>query len=75
MKGTGLITGVAGLTITYVQYSNGEMSGKVVLADVAFGTMGFGGSRGATISIAYFGIKAIYEYSTENSVFEKPGGN
>jgi len=74
LKRTGFLAGLAGLGITYKQYSNNEITATEALVDGAFGVTGFVGARGALISISYFGIKAIYEYSTGNSVFEKPGG-
>lgn len=40
--------------------------------DATFGAIGFMGSVGAGVSILYFGGKAIYEYSTGDTLFDKP---
>lgn len=74
LKGASYVAGGAGLLITGYQFANGQISGLEAGVDASFGVVGFFGWRGAAISIVYFGGKALYEYSTGETVFEKPGG-
>lgn len=74
MKGVSWTAGGAGLLLTGYQYGSGQISGTEAVVDGIFGIIGFIGPIGAGISIIYFGGKALYEYSTGDTVFEKPGG-
>ncbi len=71
MKGVSLTAGGAGILLTGYQYKSGQISGTEALVD---GIMGVAGFWFPGISIIYFGGKALYEYSTGNTLFEKPGG-
>jgi len=71
LKGAGVVAGFGGLAVTGYQLYNGQISGTEAAVDAAFGAIGFTG-WGAPISIAYFGGKFLYEYSTGNTLFDKP---
>ncbi|WP_460687382.1 hypothetical protein, partial [Niabella aquatica] len=73
LKTAGNAAGFMSLGITTYQYFDGQISGTEALVDGFFGVLGFFPAT-AGISILYFGGKALYEYSTGNTFFEKPGG-
>jgi RHS repeat-associated protein len=68
----GIVAGGIGLGITTYQYFSGQITGKEALVDSVFGAIGFMGPIGAGISILYFGGKAVYEYSSGDTLFDKP---
>lgn len=70
-KGVSCTAGGAGVLLTAYQYGSGQISGTEALVD---GIMGVAGFWFPGISILYFGGEALYEYSTGNTLFEKPGG-
>lgn len=72
LKGAGNALGGIGLLITYTQYTSGEISEWETSTDAFFGVVGFFGPVGATISILYFGGKALYEYLSGETLFTKP---
>jgi len=72
LRGLGTAAGLAGVGITGYQYINGQITGKEALVDATFGAIGFMGPVSAGVSILYFGGKAIYEYSTGDTLFDKP---
>lgn len=67
----GKVVGGLGMGVTFIQYTTGQISGTEASIDLIMGGIGFTG-WGAPISLIYFGGKFIYEYSTGNSLFEKP---
>ncbi|MCS4300665.1 DUF6443 domain-containing protein [Chryseobacterium sp. BIGb0232] len=70
----GKVVGGVGMFVTGYQYLDGQITGTEASVDLAMGAIGFTG-WGAPISLAYFGGKFIYEYSTGESLFEKPQKN
>ncbi|MDR3025739.1 hypothetical protein [Chryseobacterium sp.] len=70
----GKVVGGVGMGVTLIQYSTGQITGLEASADLAMGAIGFT-PWGAPVSLIYFGGKFLYEYSTGNSLFPKPGEN
>jgi hypothetical protein len=70
----GKVVGGLGMGVTLMQYGTGQISGTEASIDLIMGGIGFTG-WGAPISLMYFGGKFLYEYSTGNTLFEKPGGH
>jgi hypothetical protein len=70
----GKVVGGLGMGITLMQYGTGQISGTEASIDLIMGGIGFTG-WGAPISLMYFGGKFLYEYSTGNTLFEKPEGH
>ena len=69
----GKVVGGLGMGVTLLQYGTGQISGTEASVDLMMGGIGFTG-WGTPISLMYFGGKFLYEYSTDNTLFEKPGG-
>jgi len=69
----GKIVGGLGMGVTIIQYGTGQISGTEASIDLIMGGIGFTG-WGAPISLTYFGGKLLYEYSTGNTLFDKPIG-
>jgi RHS repeat-associated protein len=69
----GKVVGGLGMGVTYIQYRTGQISGTEASIDLIMGGIGFTG-WGAPVSLMYFGGKFLYEYSTGNTLFEKPVG-
>jgi hypothetical protein len=72
LKVGGAALGAFGLGMTAVEYFNGNVSGFEATTDAVFGVIGFLGPVGAGVSILYFGGKMLYEYSSGETLFEKP---
>lgn len=69
----GKVVGGLGMGVTLIQYGTGQISGTEASIDLIMGGIGFTG-WGTPVSLMYFGGKFLYEYSTGNTLFEKPGG-
>ncbi|MDN3672410.1 RHS repeat-associated core domain-containing protein [Flavobacterium branchiarum] len=69
---SGKVLGGLSLGITAYQYGSGQISGREASIDGVMGVVGFLGPIGAATSLTYFTGKAIYEYSSGETVFEKP---
>jgi RHS repeat-associated protein len=67
----GKVVGAAGMGVTAIQYLDGQITGVEASVDLAMGAIGFT-PWGAPISIAYFAGKFLYEYSTGDTLFDKP---
>lgn len=74
LKGTSYVAGGGGILLTAYQFGVGQISGGEAVVDGLFGVIGFFGPLGAGVSIIYFGGKALYEYFSGETLFEKPGG-
>lgn len=72
LKVTGNVLGGIGILYTGGQYINGDITGTEASIDAIMGAVGFFGPWGAAISLTYFAGKAIYEYSSGDTLFEKP---
>ncbi|KIC02126.1 hypothetical protein OA88_10375 [Flavobacterium sp. JRM] len=68
----GKVLGGVGLGVTGYQYATGQITSTEASIDVIMGTVGFLGPIGAVTSLTYFAGKAIYEYSSGETLFEKP---
>ncbi len=68
----GKVVGGLGMGVTLLQYGTGQISGTEASIDLIMGGIGFTG-WGTPVSLIYFGGKFLYEYSTGNTLFEKPG--
>ncbi len=68
----GKVVGGVGMVVTAAQWMRGDITGTEASVDLAMGAIGFT-PWGAPISLVYFGGKFLYEYSTGNSLFPKPG--
>lgn len=69
----GKVVGGLGMGVTLLQYGTGQISGTEASIDLIMGGIGFTG-WGTPVSLMYFGGKFLYEYSTGNTLFEKPRG-
>ena len=72
LKTTGNVLGGIGIGVTGYQYFSGQISGTEASVDTVMGIVGFIGPVGGAISLTYFAGKAIYEYSSGNTLFDKP---
>ncbi|MDR7131002.1 RHS repeat-associated protein [Algoriphagus sp. 4150] len=70
----GKVVGGLGMGITVMQWRTGQISDTEASVDLIMGAIGFTG-WGTPVSLLYFGGKFVYEYSTGNTLFEKPKGN
>ncbi|WP_347066563.1 hypothetical protein [Flavobacterium sp. WV_118_3] len=68
--GTGL--GLAGVGFEYMDYRSGNMSGFEFGVDTIFALAPMICPALAPVSLSYFAGKAIYEYSSGNTMFTKP---
>ena len=68
----GKVVGGLGMFVTGYQFLDGQISGTEASIDLIMGGIGFTG-WGTPVSLMYFGGKFLYEYSTGNTLFEKPG--
>ncbi|WP_209333000.1 hypothetical protein, partial [Lunatimonas salinarum] len=71
-KVAGNIVGGLSLSVTYLQFDQGQISGLEASVDAVFGVVGFLGPIGAGVSATYFIGKFGYEYFSGNTVFNKP---
>ena len=71
----GKIIGGAGILLSTYQYANNEISGTEALVDSVMGVVGLLPGWGTGISVLYFGGKALYEYYSGETLFEKPKKN
>lgn len=73
LKWFGRAVGAVGVGITAYQYlGQKSITGKEAAWDTAMGVVGFLGPWGAAASLTYFGGKALYEYYSGDTVFDKP---
>ncbi|MCS3529892.1 hypothetical protein [Chryseobacterium sp. JUb7] len=73
LKWLGRIAGGVGLGITTYQYlGQDSISGTEFTVDTVMGVVGFLGPWGAAASLTYFGGKALYEYYSGDTLFDKP---
>jgi hypothetical protein len=70
----GKVVGGLGMFVTGYQFFDGQITGTEASVDLIMGGIGFTG-WGTPISLMYFVGKSLYEYSTGNTLFEKPGGH
>ncbi len=68
---TGRVLGGIGIGVTIYQYGTGKISTTEAIMDTTFGVIGFM-PGGALVSLGYFGVKAIIEYSTGKTIYDKP---
>ena len=71
-KIAGRVAGGFGVGVTFYQYGTGQISGMEASVDAIFGGVAFIPGGGTAVSLVYFGGKALYEYSTGDTLFEKP---
>ncbi|WP_317126194.1 RHS repeat-associated core domain-containing protein [Chryseobacterium pennae] len=67
----GKVVGVVGMGATVYQYFDGQITGTEATVDLVMGGIGFT-PWGAPVSLIYFGGKFLYEYSTGDTLFDKP---
>jgi hypothetical protein len=72
LKVTGNTLGAVGAGLEYMDYRNGSMSGFEFSVDTAFAIAPMIFPALAPVSLGYFAGKAIYEYSSGNTMFTKP---
>lgn len=68
----GRALGATAILGTGSEWLNGNISGTEALVDTFFGVVGFIGPVGSGISLAYSLSKATYEYTTGETLFDKP---
>ncbi|WP_317501689.1 hypothetical protein [Flavobacterium sp. DG1-102-2] len=72
-KYTGNALGALGMLYTTYQYFNKEINSNEAIVDLFMAGIGMSGNPYAvSASLAYFIGKGIYEYSTGNTLFDKP---
>ena len=72
-KWLGRAAGGIGLGITSYQYfGQKSISGAEFTVDTVMGVVGFFGPWGAAVSLTYFAGKALYEYYSGDTLFDKP---
>ena len=72
LKIGGAVVGAVSIGATLYEYQQGNISGVEATVDVIMGGVGFLGPVGAGASLLYSLGKATYEYTTGETLFEKP---
>ena len=73
LKYVGRGLGILGMAYTGYLFWKGDISTLEAITDLSAGALTMSPDpRIATVGLSYFGIKAIYEYSTGNTFFDKP---
>ena len=72
LKVGGTSLGLAGVGLEYMDYRSGNMSGFEFGVDTVFALAPMVFPALAPVSLGYFAGKAIYEYSSGNTMFTKP---